>query len=786
MKEQYFKESSRSNVSVLEPKTAIGFSMALFLSILVFFVVSRLSPPSAVGDTAPMTDFSSGRAMRHLDVIGRRSRPIGSSGQESARRYISSVLSSYGLQPEVQETTVLNSRWSGVRAATVRNIAAKLKGTSDGRALLIVGHYDTVSTSPGASDDGAALASMLETLRALKAGTPLKNDIIFLFTDGEEVGLLGAKAFVEAHPWAKEVGLVLNFEARGVSGPVIMFETGEGNNWLIKEFAKAAPHPIANSLSYEIYKLLPNDTDLTIFKGAGLQGMNFAYIEGFLHYHTQADSIENIDERSLQHQGVYALALARHFGNQNLDLPRRGNAIYFDVLGMTLLHYPAGWVIPLTVIIISLFAAVIVLGIRKTKLTSKGIATGFCLFIVAVATIAGTVTLIWWLIYMLQVRSGRSLMDDYYHGNFYLGGFVFVAVALNSTFYNFFRGRVSVEDLTAGALICWLLLLIPSSIGLPGGSYLLMWPSLFGIVALIFMLVADSKDPNSLTRLAILSSCAVPGIVLLVPIIYQVFVAMGMRQITPIIAIVVLLCGLLIPQFSLMAVWRKWWLPAGAAAVAICLITAAVFNSGFDRRHPATSHVFYVLNADTEKAVWASADLTADEWTSQFFAANAERGPLRDELHHIDSQNYLKSPAPIASFQPASVRVISDSMRGDFRILLMRITSQYEGVIIAVIPDANMDVMAAVINGKRLESRRTDGAQQIHGSWKFQYWAPPKEGFDLALELSSGKPVQLKVIEQSYGLPETLRAGIKPRPDNMIPSPLWNSDLSLISKSHTF
>jgi hypothetical protein len=120
------------------------------------------------------------------------------------------------------------------------------------------------------------VAVLLETLRALRSSPPLRNDLIFLFTDGEEPGLLGAKAFVDAHPAA--AALVLNFEARGTSGPAFMFETSEGNGWIVRQFAEAAPYPQANSLSYKAYRNMPNDTDLTIFKKAGIAGLNFAFI----------------------------------------------------------------------------------------------------------------------------------------------------------------------------------------------------------------------------------------------------------------------------------------------------------------------------------------------------------------------------------------------------------------------------------------------------------------------------------------------------------------------------
>ena len=104
---------------------------------------------------------------------------------------------------------------------------------------MLVAHYDSVPGGPGVADDGAGVAAIIETVRALKEMKPLQNDVIILLTDGEENGMLGAKAFVEDHPWVKDVGLVLNFEARGNKGPSFMFETSDNNGWIVKEFVEA-------------------------------------------------------------------------------------------------------------------------------------------------------------------------------------------------------------------------------------------------------------------------------------------------------------------------------------------------------------------------------------------------------------------------------------------------------------------------------------------------------------------------------------------------------------------
>jgi len=117
---------------------------------------------------------------------------------------------------------------------------------------MLCAHYDSVSTSPGVADNASGVAVVLEALRALMCGPLLDRDVVALLDDGEEDGSLGAVTFVKEHPWAKEVGVVINLDARGNSGPSIMFETSDGNGWLIRQYSQAVPHPLATSLSVAI------------------------------------------------------------------------------------------------------------------------------------------------------------------------------------------------------------------------------------------------------------------------------------------------------------------------------------------------------------------------------------------------------------------------------------------------------------------------------------------------------------------------------------------------------
>jgi len=490
-----------------------------------------LAPPAVLpAQDVPLTQFSAARAMDHLKIIARTPHPSGSAELAQVREYLLAQLRSLGLQTEVQQTKV------------VTNVLARMAGTGGGKAVLLVGHYDTVPHSPGAGDDGLAVVSMLETLRALKASTPPRSDVIALFTDGEELGLLGAKAFAYDHPWSKDVGLVLNFDARGNRGPVLMFEMSEHNELLIDAMAQSGSAPFANSMMRDVYKLLPNDTDFTVFREAGYAGLNFAPVNGFSFYHNSSDSLENVSDRTLQQMGSYMLALAQHFANLGATPTANSDAIYFNLPGIALVRYREGWVLPLTLAIALLFAAIVGMGSWK-KTLSPGVATGFLSLLLSLLAVAAITAIGSWLASTLEGGAGVITLGDTTRSNLYVLGLVVLAVAATAGVYACFRW-VRAEDLVAGALAGWLLLLVLTSVFLPGGSYLFAWPLLMALAAFALWMRRRSG------RIAVLLACAIPGVLLFVPLVYLLISALTFKM-TPILLLpVALLLGLILPHFK--------------------------------------------------------------------------------------------------------------------------------------------------------------------------------------------------------------------------------------------
>jgi hypothetical protein len=217
--------------------------LLLVMGLSAWLAIAQFIPPAVVPKASPFTQFSAERAMTYLPAIAKEPHPMGSPASAEVRAYLIQQIRALGLTPEVQTTTVVQ-HWPGdeeFRAGTVQNVIVRLKGTASTRAILLDAHYDSAASGPGASDNGAAVVTLLETMRALTAGPPLKNDIIFMFADGEERGDLGAHAFATQHPWMQEVGLAINFEAMGTQGATEIFDSSPQDGWLTTEFLKATP-----------------------------------------------------------------------------------------------------------------------------------------------------------------------------------------------------------------------------------------------------------------------------------------------------------------------------------------------------------------------------------------------------------------------------------------------------------------------------------------------------------------------------------------------------------------
>jgi hypothetical protein len=330
----------------------------LLITLAIYWSFSALMPSKISQLNADLTKFSSERALVHLAAISQKPHYLGTEAHNEVRNYIVEQLQELGLETQIEEGYSF-SEWANITKS--KNILARIKGREQGKALMLLSHYDSnPHSSLGASDAGSGIVTILEGVRAfLSENKTPKNDIIILISDAEEIGLNGAELFVNKHAWAKDVGLVLNFEARGSGGPSYMLlETNGGNANLIKGFVKANPkYPVGNSLVYSVYKMLPNDTDLTVFReDADINGFNFAFIDDHFDYHTALDSYDRLDKNTLEHQGEYIMPLLHYFSEANLNnLNSSDDLVYINTPIFNFITYPFNWIFPMLIIALVIF-----------------------------------------------------------------------------------------------------------------------------------------------------------------------------------------------------------------------------------------------------------------------------------------------------------------------------------------------------------------------------------------------------------------------------------------------
>jgi hypothetical protein len=498
-------------------------------------------PPPALGVDAPADIFSAGRAQAIVAAIAREPHPMGSTESKRVREVLGHSLKELGLAPQIQVPK------DG--SLPLRNVLARLggQGPHGKKALLLCAHYDSVSTGPGAGDNASGVAVVLETLRALIAGPRLDRDVIALFDDGEENGLLGARLFVDEHPWAKEVGVVINFDARGNSGPSFMFETSDHNGWLIYQYAQAVSQPLATSVSTDIYRTMPNTTDLTIFKQAGMAGLNFAFSAGLAYYHTAEDTPENLNPRTLQHQGENALAMAHRLGRLDLDAPRGNDVIYSSILSRFVISYPTRWARPLSLVATLCFVTAISTGLWTRRVCLVDVATGAGLSLLAMCVSLCTLSLLFFSGYVGNIVGvtfrGVGIPWLKFDLPILTGCAIFTAV-ITLALKRWPAWERSFLALSAGALAWWVALALVTAFWLPGSSYLFAWPALLGALGLGVSIWAGPWSPAATIANLL---CATPALVLLPPLVRNLFDALSLEAAAPGMILVVLFLGTTLP-----------------------------------------------------------------------------------------------------------------------------------------------------------------------------------------------------------------------------------------------
>ncbi|GGQ67553.1 M20/M25/M40 family metallo-hydrolase [Couchioplanes azureus] len=775
-----------------------ALAAVLVLTATGVLAAQSVRPPAAVSADAPAAEFSAGRAFAHVRTIAAEPHVAGSAANDAVRAHLLTTLRGLGLSPEVQDTVTtqgarLSSSAGGIGMARVRNVVALWPGTASTGRVFLVAHYDSAQTGPGANDDGAGTAAILEAARALTSGPRLRNDVVFVLTDAEEACLCGAQAFVEQHPLARGGGVVLNLEARGSAGPAIMFETTAANAALVGVFANA-PDPVGTSFAVEVYRRLPNNTDFTAFRAPGFTGLNSAYIDGAAVYHTPVDTPAAMDTDSLQHHGANVLALARDLGDR--DLPRlraAGDATYFPVPG-ALVHYPSSWTWPLAAAAVLAVLVLAWLVRRRGMATAPRLLGAAGLALVPILAVPALAQLLW--IAIEFIRPGYAEMPiDPYRPGWYRLAILALTAAVVCAWYALLRRRLGSAALVVAGLAWTAVLGLVLAALAPGGSYLTALPALAGGVAGIAAVLLRGRGRGPLggwaPALAVTLGAAA-GTVVLLPTLLMFFPALGMKLAAAGAVFAVLLAMVLLPVVDLLhpeaggqrgldalRARRRGILPALAATVALlACTTAGLAADRFDPAHPAPTHLMYALDADTNQARWLSESRTPSAWTARY--VGGDPAPVADTLPAFGTKGLLSGPAQPAARPAPALTKTADTAAGDRRTVTFTLAPRRPVRLVTLHVGAQARVLSATVAGRPVRAGRSDGAW----GFGFVFHAPPQSGIEVTLTVPVGAPLRLRAMDASDGL--AALPGFQPRPADVGVVGSHSSEMLAVAKTYAF
>ncbi|MBD3668393.1 MAG: M20/M25/M40 family metallo-hydrolase [Kangiella sp.] len=467
------------------------FATALIILSAVF-IRMQMMPIDDLPSDADNNVFSAGRAFDTLTTLTDHgvAHTVDSEENRQVAERIIEKIQQLGFTAEQQKTQVcLDNETGSARCTHVNNIIVTIDGTESDDGILLSAHYDSVPSAEGASDAMAAVATLLETLRLVRQSTPPKNRLVFLFNEGEEYGLMGARAFMREHPQAKNLKIALNIEARGTSGQSVMFETAENSGWLVDLYSKSTPAPLTSSIFYEAYKILPNDTDLTVFKEYDLQGLNFAHGENLPHYHTPLDNSQRLDKGSLQHHGDNVWGVLKTLKDSDLTKAESGNKVFTDYAGL----FVISWDESNKLLIASLLIAVSVTLLAMFKLSETVTVSRVLLTVLSGLLIVVIVALVgMYYQYLMQWLTGKQAPWTANGLPMRFGLWLVGLIILLTTGRIFLKRTQPIESLV-GLSLLWSLLSIAFAFLAPGVTIIFALAAMVTLGGLVLLLLVNRK-----------------------------------------------------------------------------------------------------------------------------------------------------------------------------------------------------------------------------------------------------------------------------------------------------
>jgi hypothetical protein len=697
----------------------------------VLIVLAVITAAACSRQPGPFNDTN---AIAHVSMLAGTigSRPVGSAANARAREYIVDQLKQLGFEVRVQETDARRHELG--RTARVSNIIGILPGEKP-EALGIVSHYDSSPDAPGATDDALGVAVTLEAARVLASGGSRQWTLLALITDGEEAGLMGAAGLVTDAEVMKRLRAYVNLESIGSAGTSVLFETGPENGWLVKPWARRAPHPRGGSYAIEVYTRLPNDTDFSILKTRDIPGLNFAAIGDSYAYHTARDTPERLSRETIRTTGENVVAIATALQTTDITARTTQTPVFFDIGGTVAVSYGSTvqWLVSALALISGIFAWVRVSGDAvRTNGVLRWILTIAWAWLGGIF-VGGSMAGVTWLL-----RFGREV----YHPWYAHPGRLFILLIVTGVTAGWAMARLGRwlparshparhPALTwSAALPIWIALAAACLWFAPSAAYLWVLPLL--AAGLLLSIVPAHNDP--LVRIAsviVLGAAATLWLRETRDLSYFIVAIMGrLPLVTPffVYAAVLGAAGLMIvpPMIAVVATarpLRRPWVLTTFILIALVVAFCWSYSApAYTRDQPLRRYVRALQEADATTATWEVASVEpgldlAVEAPGVWTPTDGDAAPASIPWGRYSFPFVFRTKGPSLGPAPASVASFAVKPLADGSQLSVSLVPREPGLFVTfVLPPGLTPARSSLPGAPRL------------GRWTATYGAVPPEG----------------------------------------------------------
>ncbi|MEM7018743.1 MAG: M20/M25/M40 family metallo-hydrolase [Pseudomonadota bacterium] len=759
------------------PSAVAIIVLTLLVSSLYFYHL----PPAVKSTDIPSNQFSGARALQMLKelLVEGKPHPVGSNINLRIRERLFQRLDAFRFEVEVQRAFDCHYVWRD--CAWVENVLGYLPGSDpNAKAVLLMAHYDSVPASIGAGDDGAGMVALLEVARILATEKPFPRPLLILFTDAEESGLLGAEAFFNQHPLAKEVAFVLNVEGSGTTGLSRLLRTGPNSGALVDAYAASAPKLSANSLSVEVFKRIPNDTDFSVAQRFGLPGLDFAFAGERNHYHTPLDNLDNLNPGVIQHHGDNLLGLTRDLLNNKVSDSTTGELAYADIFGVFMLRWPISWTTPLA----SIAFVIVILMIAWLRFANrlryvemlKGL--GVTVLMVAGITITG-------LLIMQAITLWHGELSSWpAHGivwqSLVWSIAIFLGLRLSLLFY-----LCGYWATVSSICLFWTLLALLISTNMPSAAPAFLIPALAG--ALIYGPLALSKKRDSRRM-----KTAAGAFMLFITGYFCITLYFASEQtqgykLSILMFVNLSLLMTVIGTLSYNSASNFVRLIYRLAGLSMAgLLISVLWLPMYSENRPKHLNLTHFSDLDTEIYTWVIS--TRNELPASLkkvLPFQPAIGPLYPWYTPEKTQNDgYRAPTEAVSATAPRVIKMSQTETEQGRIIKMRLAlgpQAQAGYLF--IPASRIDQI--YVEGIRLNPRQLDSERSRYSDWlSISIKNLPAAGVTFTVEVRGKSPMEIMAVEELAGLTVEGRETLQNQRDRIPATPVQRGDTTMILKRH--